>query len=879
MDFRPSFGFWLKTRRKKLDLTQAELADCAGCTVATIRKIEAELRRPSRQIAELLAGCLQIPAEQRSLFVQVARGERGVDRLGAAAATSDGPPAPEHQRPSPRWKPPAPSTPLLGREQELATITQLLAEPPCRLLTLVGPGGIGKTRLALAAADRLQPTFAHGAAFVLLAAITGREPLVSATAEALGLVLYSATDRAEQLIQALQDKTLLLVLDNYEHLLADDPCVALVKDLLQTLPTLKLLITSREPLRLQTEWVFEVQGLPLPTDAGIDALEASSAARLFLQRARQARVDFILTSADQPAVLKICQLVAGLPLGIELAAAWVLAMSCQAIAQEIEGGLEFLVAASRDIPDRHRSISAVFDHSWTLLTPLEQQVLSRLAIFQGGFNREAAEAVAGASLPVLTALVTKSLLRRTNSAADRYDLHELVRQYALAHLQADEPAYRQARDRHCRYYAALLEGQGSALKGADRPAAISMLVAELANLRLAWDWAITQAFAPAISQAADTLFWLYESRSNCREGVTLFGQAVQRLQADSDEESACQLALGQALNYQGFFCFRQGQQARGIALLQRSHTLLHTLPDDQTGPIHAALADAAVFLGTATSAGGDYAAGYRLLTEGLSLQRDRGNRWGMAFGLRQLGLAAHEVGEYREAYRLLAESLSLSRQLGNTWAIAASLNALGTTSLALEAYDEAQACLTEGLALSQRLEDRYNIAVGLSGLGRISQALERYEEAQRYFHESTALWREIGTQSELAGTLNSLGETLRQMGDRASARRCFHEALTIATETQVTPVMLEAVLGFAALRLEEHAPEAALTLVRAVLQHPAGAHKTKDRARQLLAEIEDSLTLMQAASVDSHGMADSFETLVADLLYSPTSGSLRSSSR
>jgi tetratricopeptide (TPR) repeat protein len=221
--------------------------------------------------------------------------------------------------------------------------------------------------------------------------------------------------------------------------------------------------------------------------------------------------------------------------------------------------------------------------------------------------------------------------------------------------------------------------------------------------------------------------------------------------------------------------------------------------------------------------------------------------------------------------------LSLSRQSGNTWAIAASLNALGPVALALEAYEEAQRCLNEGLALSRSLEDRYNIAVSLSGLGRLHQTLAQYDEAQRYFQDSITLWREIGTQAELAGTLNSLGETFRQIGDHATARRCFHEALALAVEIQVMPVALEAVLGFAALQLEAQTPKEALVLVRAVLQNPSPTYQTKERANNLLTKIEADPPSAQLPSPTSS--TTSFETLVAELLYAPPSGSLPSSSR
>ncbi|MCK6624628.1 MAG: tetratricopeptide repeat protein [Anaerolineae bacterium] len=882
-----SFGGWLKEQRKKLGLTQADLGNCAGCTAATIRKIEAEERRPSRQVAELLAKCLHVPAEQHALFLQVARGERRVDRLAQNVKMLDVPTfnftSPAASLTFQPFNLPTPLTPLLGRDHELLAIARLLDDPQCRLLTLVGPGGIGKTRLSLQVAAQQQKALAHGVAFVSLAPLTGREQIITAIADTLGIVLYVATDRAEQLVHYLREKRLLLILDNFEHMLGDEASVALVGDLIGGAPMLKLLVTSREPLHLRAEWVFEVQGLPIPESEQPGELEASSAVKLFLQRAQQARVGFSLTPADRPAVLRICQLVEGLPLGIELAAAWVLTLSCQEIARELENsladplrGMDFLVTATRDIPERHRSINAVFDHSWKLLSVEEQRVLRQLSVFQGGFGREAAAYVAGASLPLLSALVSKSLLRRSDAAAGRYDWHELVRQSTLARLQMDPQEYSESRDRHCHYYTALLERRGPALKGANRSMVVAELLADIANLRLAWNWAATRQQSPALSRAADTLFWLYESRSNCREGVPLFGQAVQSLQAKDGSptglaaniDPASRLALGQTLNYQGFFCFRQGQHPQGRELLQHSLALLRPLAGSGGDlPARVALSDTAAFLGTVMSVMGDYPEGYSLLHEGLSLKRALGDPWGTTFCLRQLGLAAYSLGEYDEAHRLLAESLALSREMGNTWAIASSLNALSMVAYAQGSHHEARQLLQEGLALGQGLEDRYTVAVSLNGLGLISQALGDGQEAQRFFQESIALWREIGDQGDLAASLNNLGETLLVLENLPESRRCFLEALTVAQETQVMPVALDALIGLAAWHIQTGAAETALELVTHVLQHPVGTQTAKARAERLLETFEANLSPGQKA-IRTQTPAKSFETVIKELLQS-----------
>jgi predicted ATPase/Tfp pilus assembly protein PilF len=632
----------------------------------------------------------------------------------------------------------------------------------------------------------------------------------------------------------------------------------------------KLLVTSREPMRLQAEWVFEVQGLPVPESAEPDALEASSAARLFVQRARQARVGFTLNAEERQAVRKICQLVAGLPLGIELAAAWVATLSCQEIAREIQRTMDFLASTARDVPDRHRSIRAAFDHSWALLSAEEQRILRSVAVFRGGFTREAAEYVAGATLPLLSALVSKSLLRR--APADRYDLHDLVRQYALDQLDLDAQAAAQIRTRHCQYYALLLERRGAPFKGPDQPVVVAELMAELANVRLGWEWAARHAFADELNHAADTLFWLYESQSNCREGVPLFGQAVDGLQADSgaimptavDMDSERRLALGQALSYQGFFCYRQGQHPRGRELLQRSRALLKPMAGSMPG--RAALANASAFLGMVTYTMGDYPGGHHLLEEGLTMKRALDDRWGTALCLRHLGLAAYDQGTYSEARRLLGESLTLSRAMGSPWSIAYSLNVLGTAVHAQGAYAEAQQLLHEGLALSQALGDRYNTASAKSSLGMVQQALGDHLEAQRYFEESIAIWREIGEQGSLAQTLNRYGQSLIAQADWPTARRCFLEALAVARHAQITPIVLDGLLGIAALQVEEGNVESALEVVLHVLQHPAHTQGVHKRIEQLRMDLEDQFTAEQIDVLHAQVQGKTLDALVQDLL-------------
>jgi predicted ATPase len=333
---------------------------------------------------------------------------------------------------SPEWRPrplPIPPTPFIGREAELAEIAELLANPGCRLLTILGQGGMGKSRLALQTAVGHQTIFADGIAYASLATLDSSELIIPTLVEALNFTLASLPDPASQLLNFLRQKEILLVLDNLDHLL-DGVC--LLAEILAQVPGSKILITSRQRLDLQEEWVYAVHGLPLPDECGGEGIEENSSVLLFMQSARRSRHSFVLTEANCAPIVRICHLVDGLPLGLELAASWVHSLSCAEIANEIERDLDFLTVSTRNIAERHRSIRAVFDYSWQLLSLEEQQILKRLSLFDTSFSRESVEEVAGISLVQLLSLVDKSLIHRIDK--NRYHLPEFFRRFVAALL-------------------------------------------------------------------------------------------------------------------------------------------------------------------------------------------------------------------------------------------------------------------------------------------------------------------------------------------------------------------------------------------------------------------------------------------------------------
>lgn len=394
---------------------------------------------------------------------------------------------------------------FVGRDAELSDIAELMNNPICRLLTLTGPGGIGKTRLAIEVAQRQNGAFADGFCFIPLQPLHSHEFIVSATVDSLRFPFSPNRDLFEQLLEYLSDKSLLLVVDNFEHLLDG---VHLLSEILAHAPDVKILTTSRERLNLVEEWVYEVGGLSFPPSETETKIEDYGAVQLFMQNARRVHRGFTLTRTQKSAVNRICRLVGGMPLGIELSSAWVRVLSCEVIADEIQHGLDILETPAMNIAPRHRNMRAAFEPTWHRLSEVERDVFKKLSVFRGTFTLEAAEAVAGASRTVLRALIDKSLLQL--DSAGRYVLHELLRQYGAEQLGASPQRHEEASNLHRAYYMGLLALCGSELVFFGRQKeAIQKLNIDSDNIHIAWRRAVEQERLEEICQAAEGLWSFY----------------------------------------------------------------------------------------------------------------------------------------------------------------------------------------------------------------------------------------------------------------------------------------------------------------------------------------------------------------------------------
>ncbi len=414
--------------------------------------------------------------------------------LGLLTARDEIPEDAKHNLP---WQ----TTLFVGRHQEMSDLARLLSDPNVRLITILGAGGMGKTRLALEIAHVHLDQFADGVYLVALAPLRSSEQIISAIAEVIRFRFYGGSDEKAQLLSFLTNKRMLLVLDSFEHLLDG---AGLVSDLLQSAPGITVLATSREKLALRCETVYAIGGMTYP---GVDVLEGArrcSAVELFIRSAERARPDFELRDDDLRYVARICRLVEGMPLGILLAAAWVDALSLEEIADEISQGLDLLQVELRDMPAYQHSVRATFDRSWQRLSAAEQDAFMRLAVFRGGGSRAAIQAVTGAGLSLLQALVNKSLLWRASDG--RYSTHELLRQYAREQLEASGEITN-AHDAHSHYYLGFLAAREMDLKGRRQLAALDEIERDFENVRAAWQRAAARKDHDAIGLAAEGLLW------------------------------------------------------------------------------------------------------------------------------------------------------------------------------------------------------------------------------------------------------------------------------------------------------------------------------------------------------------------------------------
>jgi predicted ATPase/class 3 adenylate cyclase len=676
-------------------------------------------------------------------------------------------------------------TSFVGRTQELSEVKQLLST--VRLVTLTGPGGSGKTRLALHVAAEMVDQFPAGVFFVALAPITDHGLVASTIGQALGLTETPGRSMADSLKDYLQSKALLLVLDNFEQVIQAAPLAA---ELLAAGRQLKIIVTSREGLRLSGEHVYPVPPLALPslTQAlAVDSLARNPAVELFLQRTRAVKPDFSVTSDTAAAVAAICHRLEGLPLAIELAAARIKLMPPRAMLARLEHRLDFLTSGARDVPARQQTLRNAIAWSYDLLDASEQRLFRQLSVFVGGCTFEAVEAVAGAeaaALPVLDqlgSLLDKSLLRQVegDTGEPRFVMLETLREFGAQALRASGEAAA-VRDRHFAYFLALAEQAEASLEAAEQIQWMYRMEQDHDNLREALTYSRTAPGAAELClRLASALGLFWEVRGHFGEGRDRLS-AVLALPAAQARTAARAKLLARSAE----LAYRQSDYPATSALAAESLAICREL-GDQPGA-----ASALIKLGNAATEGGDYATATQYLGEALTIWRGLGDKHGTARALINLGWAALRPGDYPLANARLEEALVLSRQLGDTRSVGFELSGLGEVALRQGDYARAQRLLEESLDLRRQLGNKWGVGVSLGTLGWVALCQGDYARAIARLGESLEVRREIGDMGGSAWCLERVAEVAAAQGQARKAVRLLAAAAALrgAIGSVVDPV-------------------------------------------------------------------------------------------
>lgn len=639
---------------------------------------------------------------------------------------------------------PRPLTQFVGRGDELAELGHLLGQPEVRLLSLFGPGGVGKTRLALELAHAQADRFADGAFFLALDLLSDPGRLPERLARAFGLELAQAEDAEVEVERFVADRQLLVLLDGAETVV---PAGDFLGRLLRKSPGLKLLLTTRERFGLADEWVFGLEGLPVPP-AGTPLEEALyyDAVALFVGRAKRADLRFRVTPETLPHLVRVCTLVQGFPLGIALAAAWVKLLSVAEIAEEIERDTDLLSAAGDAYGERHRSVRAVFEGSWNRLEPAERTALSKLSVFQGGFRREAAAQVVGATLPVLARLVDVSLLRVLPGG--RFDRHPLLYRLTrekLAERPADEAA---ATGAHARFYLALAAEAEPHLSAAAQGAWLDRLEREHDNLCAALEWSLG---APERLEAAfrvvSTLCAFWARRAHATEGRAWLARALAA--PDAADPATDTPARADALERAGSLAWLQGDYGEARRYLNDALTLARRL--GATACVAAALGT----LGGCAVEEGNYAEAEQLFGESLALVEASGDERGTARILHNLGTLAIDQGDVVTALERFGKSLALFRRLGSQHHVAWTLNSLASAVLEQGDLNRARTCAEEALALFGPSGDPVGRGFAHQYLAVTADAAGAQAQARAHHRESVSLQQRAGNKHGLLSALEA----------------------------------------------------------------------------------------------------------------------------
>ena len=713
---------------------------------------------------------------------------------------------------------PPDKTPFIGRQAELFQIKQELLDT--RLLSLIGPGGIGKTRLALKAAETLVNDFPDGVFFVGLAPLRSSRDIIQAIAASLRTPVATQEDPKDQLIRFLSNKEILLVMDNFEHLL---PGTEIVGELLQRAAKVKILATSRERLNLQSESIFQVGGLAFPSSADAHKTDEFDSIALFIQRASKVRPGFAPTPEELALIAKVCQSVGGMPLAIELAAAWLQLLNVNEIVAELEMDLDILATDFRDAPERHRSIRTVFDSSWSMLDPSEQELFSCLSVFRGGFTRKAAQQVTGASLAQLAGLADKSFLN-LDLATGRLEVHELLRQFAQEKLEDIPDACQATLTAHANYYADFMEQAWKDLKSARQFQALAEIDADIENVRLAWHFYLDRKDVAQLWKLIYSLWYLYWIRWWNQPGEAFFSEAVQALEGDSDTEVIRLRA--QVMAFQAFFMSWLGMWEQGYSLAKECIKLIEPIGDSSV----------------------------------------------LVYGYRSLEVNAYMLHRYQEFIEVNEQIARTAPLVGDRWLTAYSLFGQGLGLIVQENFHQAEQLAKTNLAICEEIGDEIASTLPLIVLGHAAYGLGEYSKSRHYYYRCLSISRKVNFYYSIQTASKYLSKVCLEIGEFEETEESLAQSLAITRDIGFVRDIVNLVYEFARLMAARKQYGKAVELLALVVQHPASQHyrmlegRIRDNAKDLLSILEEQLPPDQFSAALERGQQMKLETVVASLL-------------
>ena len=837
-----SFGTWLRQKRRALDLTQKAFADQIGCAEITVRRMEADEYKPSKELALLLFERLGISESERSQWISFARGMSGL---------------PGQSIPLPKKSIsnlPAPLTSFIGREKEQAEAIKLMSKH--RLVTLTGSGGVGKTRFAIKIGEQLLESYPDGVWLLELASLNDPSLLPQMAATLFGLRTQAGISYTDLLINFLRAKSVLLFLDNCEHLL--DACARLVETLLKSCPHLKILVTSREPLEMTGEALYHLPSLRLPDlPYQMDSLRDFESVKLFEERAQLVQFDFLLTSENAASVVQICHRLDGIPLAIELAAAKIRLLSVAQIANQLAESLNVLAGGSRTALPRHQTLRASMNWSWSLLTQAEQRLMRQLSAFAGGWTLEGTQSVCdGDVLDLLQSLATKSLIvidqRRENTI--RYSFHETVRQYAREKL-AESGESDLVHGRHLNYFLAMALQFERQVHGSQAVNWMRRVHDEHDNLRQAINWAgeSGQALSGLRLGYALHYYWL-------NYGYWSLGRELLERLLALPEAAGHTSIRADALNLVGDLATQQGDLKAAWTLLEESKAIGMELGE----PGKLSLGWAHMLLGQSLI-GHDKAMAQQELDQSIALLREAGEPWRFAIALDVRGYLARIQGDLMQARELFSESLKVLASIGDTMTASLPTQALGMIFYYRGEYATASAYLQQALEIHRAWEERIFTPEVLGYLGAIALLTGHDEQAARHFEDRLTMIRELMNKTEIAAALCDLGIALGHLRNDARATVLLREGLELSQKIDNPYLIAACLTGLASVQQQPRRAAQMLAAAQAAFERSGEFINPLYRVEQARVEnkIREVWDAQDFAKFSEEGRAMTVEEAVA----------------